>query len=147
MGFTLVEILISVTIMVLAITSTLQILNYLIQLQEANDIALLCMNVAQGYMDEVREMNYEDIIGNCNNETFSLNELTNRNIQHCAVAYAAEIEPGDLTEVKVVICYKVKNRTYGEDKNFNGLLDAGEDANGNGQIDSSCSVSTVIANR
>ena len=57
--------------------------------------------------------------------------------------------PGNpmLLDVHVAACWTSRGRSIGEDKNCNGMLDAGEDANGNGWIDSPVMMSTRVARR
>ncbi len=146
-GFTLVEILISTVIMAIAITATLQILNYLLMMNETNDVTVICMNHIQGLMDEVRNTLYEDIVPIYNGRQFQIPELTNRGIQHSAVFIANEIVPLYLVRVKIVVCWKNRTRTIGEDLNFNGVLDAGEDANGNGELDSPIMIEAAVIDK
>ncbi len=143
-GFTLVEILISMMIMSIAFASTFQLINYLIQKNEANEVAVLCTNVAQGLMDEIRNVNFDDIVGNYNNMQFSLNELTNRNITHLGLVRVSELEVGFLLRVKIIICWRQRDRMMGEDVNFDGVLNTDEDINGNGELDSPCSIEAAI---
>lgn len=146
-GFTLVEILVSTAIMAIAITSTLQILMYLLQLNESNHSSVSCMNVAQGYMDEIKNVNYEDVIVNYNGLQFTANDLTTRGIRHSGIIYATEIEPDFLIDVYVVICWENRNRIIGEDENLNGSLDGGEDKNENGLLDSPTMIQGTVLNR
>lgn len=146
-GFTLVEILISTAIMAIAITSTLQILNYLLMMNETNDVTVLCMNELQGRIDQVRNTLYSDVVGVYNGRQFQIAELTNRGIQHRGVFIASEIEPLFITRVKVVVCWRNRTRIIGEDVNFNGVLDAGEDTNGNGELDSPIMMDAAVIDR
>ncbi|MBU1086987.1 MAG: type II secretion system GspH family protein [Candidatus Omnitrophica bacterium] len=146
-GFTLVEVLVSTAIMAIAITSTLQILMYLLQMNESNQNSVTCMNTVQGYMDEMKNVLYDDIVGNYNGLQFTVDDLTNRGVRHSGIIYAAEIQPPFLTDVKVVICWENRNRIIGEDTNLNGSLDAGEDKNGNGMIDSPTMIEGTVLNR
>ncbi|MFH1061789.1 MAG: type II secretion system protein [Candidatus Omnitrophota bacterium] len=146
-GFTLVEILVSTAIMAIAITSTLQILMYLLQMNEANQVSVACMNRAQGIMDEIKRVNYDDVITLYNGNQFTVAELTSRNVRHSGVIYANEIEADFLIDIKVVISWGNRNRIIGEDTNLNGVLDIGEDLNGNGQIDSPVMIEGTILNR
>ena len=146
-GFTLVEILISTAIMAVAITATLQILNYLLMMNETNDVSVVCMNELQGMMDEVRNTLYGDIVSNYNGRQFQIAELTNRGIQHSGVFIASEIEPLFITRIKVVVCWQNRTRTIGEDLNFNGLLDGGEDTDGNGELDSPLMIDAAVIDR
>ena len=95
-GFTLVEILISVGIPAVTITSTFQILNFLLQLNESNNAAVISMNAVQGMMDEIRNVNYEDIVSNYNGLAFTLNELAALGVTHSGVVSASELEAGYL---------------------------------------------------
>ncbi len=146
-AFTLVEILVSTAIMAIAITSTLQVLIFLLQMNEANQVSVLCMNRLQGRMDEVKSVLYDDVVARYDGVQFTVPELTARSIRHSGVIYATEIEPGFLTDVKVVICWENKSRVMGEDANFNGLLDGGEDENGNGELDSPQMIEGTVLNR
>ena len=146
-GFTLVEIVISTIIMAIAITSTLQLLIYLLQMNESSRSSVVCMNRIAGLMDEIKNVDYSDIIGNYNGRQFALNELISRGIQHRGVVIANEIEAGFLTRVKIIVCWKNKNRIMGEDINFNGVLDGSEDMNGNGELDSPTMIECAIVSR
>jgi len=144
-GFTLVEILISTAIMAMAVAGTLQILTTLIQMNETNENLILCTNAVQGIMDEVRNVDFSNIVATYNNKKFTRPELTAKGITHQGLITVTVLEPGYLLRVKVIICWQDKNRTMGEDENFNGSLDGGEDANGNGELDSPCMVEAAIA--
>ncbi|MCG2713184.1 MAG: type II secretion system GspH family protein [Candidatus Omnitrophica bacterium] len=144
-GFTLVEILITTMIMAIAITATLQSMNYLLQNNEADNISVICMNTIEGMMDEIRNVTYEDIVANYNGTQFTLAELTARGIQHSGMVMANELEAGFLTRAKIVVCWQNRTRIIGEDVNFNGVLDDGEDANGNGELDSPMMIEAAIA--
>ena len=50
-----------------------------------------------------------------------------------------------LLDLHVAACWTIRARAFGEDRNCNGLLDAGEDLNGNGVIDSPAMASTRVA--
>jgi len=62
------------------------------------------------------------------------------------VVYVDDTNP-ELLEVTVSVCWQQVLRVIGEDKNLNGVLDAGEDTNGNGKIDSSVQLVTRIVNK
>lgn len=143
-GFTLVEILVSIMLMAIVIGAMFQMINHLFELNEINEVMVIGTNVAQGMIDEIRNVDAEDIIANYNNHTFSLDELTNKNIPHIGLVTIEELEAGLLLRIKVVICWQQKNRIIGEDANLNGILDADEDENGNGEIDSPCMLDTAI---
>lgn len=54
----------------------------------------------------------------------------------------------DLKEVRIIISYREKsNRIIGEDRNLNGVLNAGEDINGDGRLTSPCEIVTFITRK
>lgn len=146
-GFTLIEVLASLLILVVAITSTFQVINHLLYLKETNDITVPSLNAAQGMLDEIRNVPFDSIISEYSGQTFTVEELTNKGISHRGVVLVNSLEDDFLLRVKVVICWMQKNRIMGEDKNLNGILDSGEDKDGNGEIDSPCSLETSIVSR
>ncbi|MFH2145852.1 MAG: prepilin-type N-terminal cleavage/methylation domain-containing protein [Candidatus Omnitrophota bacterium] len=139
-GFTLVEVLVSLGILAIAVASTMQLMIFLVQLNETNDIMLPTMNSLEGMMDEIRNAPFDDIASAYDDTKFTLDELDNRGIQNQGLITVDTIEANYLLRVKIVLCWKQKNRIMGEDKNFNGLLDLGEDENGNNELDSPCSI-------
>ena len=55
---------------------------------------------------------------------------------------------GRLFEAKITASFKLPNgRIIGEDKNLNGILDAGEDLNGNGELDSPVFLKSFISKK
>ncbi|MBI4845256.1 MAG: type II secretion system protein [Candidatus Omnitrophica bacterium] len=142
-GFTLVEILVSTLIMALAVGAVMQVLHSVIQLNETNNNMTQCVNVAQGLMDEIRGVIYEDIISNYNGYTFTLNDLDSQSIPNQGLVIASEIEPGYLMRVKIVICWKQKNRIIGEAIPSGNSITL-QDLDASGEIDSPCSVEAAI---
>lgn len=54
----------------------------------------------------------------------------------------------NLADVTLVVCYRGKNgQVIGEDKDFDGILDAGEDSNPNGRIDSPIVFHALVARK
>jgi len=143
-GFTLVEILVSLAIMAVAITGTLRIMNYVLQINETNEVQIPGMNAVEGMMDEIRNVPFDDISAKYDNTQFTLNILTNRGIPHVGTVDIQTIVPNYLLRVKIVLCWQQKTRVIGEDTNLNGFLDGGEDTDGNGELDSPCFVEAMI---
>ncbi|MCG2711106.1 MAG: prepilin-type N-terminal cleavage/methylation domain-containing protein [Candidatus Omnitrophica bacterium] len=143
-GFTLVEILVSMAIMAITITGALKMLNSLAVINEGNDAILAIMNHVQGVMDEVRNVPFSDLSALYNNKQFQVAELQAKGITHQGLITVTNIEPGYLDQVRIVVCWRQKDRVIGEDENLNANLDAGEDQNTNGVIDSPCQISSII---
>ena len=146
-GFTLIEILISTALMAIAIGGIFQVFTALMQLSETNENLTLCNNFAQGIVNEIRNVEFEDISADYKNKKFICNDLAAKGIAHQGLITVTDIDPGFLVRVKVIICWQDKNRIIGEDKNLNGNLNGGEDLNGNGELDSPCSIETAIMDK
>jgi hypothetical protein len=99
-------------------------------------------NAALGLMEEVRSSAFTRIIDDYHGLNFIVNEIpTSR-----GVVYVDDTNP-ELLEVTTSVCWRQGNRVIGEDRDLDGVLDAGEDKNGNGIIDSPVELVTRIANR
>lgn len=54
----------------------------------------------------------------------------------------------NLKQAIIVVCYRQKsNMVMGEDKNLNGILDAGEDSNGDGRLSSLCEFAAFVTRK
>jgi hypothetical protein len=65
------------------------------------------------------------------------------------ISRAAMLSPtADIADVTVLVCYRDKGgRVVGEDRDFDGALDAGEDRNGNGGLDSPIMFRSMVARK
>jgi len=151
-GFTLIEVLITSAIMVVALVSTLGLFGYLLSAAGGDRSFTIAEYEAERQMETILAIPYSDAKTTYTNNgalkvppfTFDITGLSGK-----GVVYANELPgtAGGLMRVKVVVCYRDKDRVIGEDTNFNGILDGGEDANGNGELDSPCQIETVLANK
>ena len=146
-GFSLIEVIITVGILVIVMTNLLGLFIYCSTLAQTSGNTTLAVREAQGKLDEMRDHSYGLITtdygaGGTPGNIFSLNQLNGK-----GVIYFESPNP-DLLQIKVVVSWKNKdNRLIGEDANLNGILEAGEDKNANGQLDSIVSLTTMIARR
>lgn len=141
-GFTIIEILIALAILIVAISSIL--ITYLacfVLIDTVKNINI-ATNAAQGIIEEIRSTPFTQIINNYNGLNFIVNDMPSSR----GVVYVDDTNP-ELLQVTVSVCWRHRNRVIGEDSNLNGVLDVGEDANGNGIIDSPVELTTRIANR
>jgi len=158
-GFTLIEVLIATAILTFAILSTLGVFGYLLSLAEGDREFLVQQYAAENQMEQIRAMDYliirnGGIVNGAVVPAYTNNGapkatimgITN-NLDQSGVIYGQELAANGLIRIKIVVCYRQRNRIIGEDANFNGALDAAEDANGNGELDSPCQIESVIVNR
>ena len=93
-------------------------------------------------MEEIRNAPFPQIIDDYNNLNFTVNTMPlNR-----GAVYVDDTDP-ELLRITISVCWNQRNRIIGEDRNLNGVLEAGEDANSNGIIDSPVQLVTLVANR
>lgn len=162
-GFTLIEVVAGALILSVALLSTLSLLSHSINLPQANQNSILAIHQAEKKLEEICVDDYLTIAQQYTNRAsghYYLKEtpfsITGLNGMGCVYAEqlpkisgGVEIRPSDeqLIRMKVVVCYREKNRIIGEDANLNGVLDAGEDDNENGELDSPAHIETVIVQK
>ena len=130
-GFTLVEILVSTAILAIAVTGILISFLKSMELAEVSRNSSLAIQAARGRMEQMRSTNFTDIKATYDQVTFGITDLAG-----IGVSYVDNTDPQFL-KLTVTACWSQRSgRVYGEDKNLNGALNAGEDANGNGILDS-----------
>jgi len=141
-GFTLVEALVAAGILVFAICAILVTYISCFILISTSKNVNIATNAAFGLIEEIRSTPFTQISNDYNGLNFTLNDIP----QSMGVVYVDDTNP-ELLEVTVSVCWQQVLRVIGEDKNLNGVLDAGEDTNGNGKIDSSVQLVTRIVNK
>lgn len=175
-GFTLIETLVATVILSIVLVGALELFNRFFDAITVTKNQYRYMMEVEAELDELlyqSEQNFGDVLNLNNNSTFlsyadsttiSLSDADNNstflsvadtsgNIYACRKIYVTNLDPGTtatttcLLRVKAVICWKDKNRVFGEDQNLNGVLDAGEDINKNGEIDSPCYAETVLVRK
>lgn len=163
-GFTLIEVLIATMVLTIALVSAIGLFAYLLALPEGGRDSVIALHEAETKMEEICTNHYLTIrdgdtsaglpaytnTGALLRTPFALAGLTGQGI-----VYGEEL-PGaadGLMRIKVVVCYRQKNRIIGEDDGagagtaLDGILNGAEDANGNGEIDSPCQLETVVVMR
>jgi len=162
-GFTLIEVLITTVILVVAILSTLGLFGHFLLFSRESGSLAMAIYEAKTRMEEICVNSYQVIrngdagppvvLAYTNNgakkETpFALTS----NLTGMGTVYAEELPedspvlPG-LIRIKVVVCYRQGQRIVGEDSNLNGRLDAGEDTNGNKELDSPSEIERTVVNK
>ena len=136
---TMIELVVATGVFLIAVTGILYSYLECLQLQDLGRNISITTAAVKNKIEEIKNANFSSIYTTYNNTTFMATGVTGK-----GVIYVNNSNP-DLLVIKVVFCWKQPNgRVIGEDKNLNGILDAGEDANGSGQIDSYVQVSTQI---
>lgn len=144
-GFTLVELLLAVAILVFGVCSILVAYMSCSILVSTSKNINIAMNAALSLNEEIRSAPFTQIIDNYNGLIFTVNDIVSSKGR--VYAEPVIIDAQDYVQVTTSICWRQGNRIMGEDTDLDGSLDAGEDANGNGKIDSPVELVTLIANR
>ncbi|MFH2138830.1 MAG: type II secretion system protein [Candidatus Omnitrophota bacterium] len=154
-GFTIIEIIMSMAIMVVAVGTTFQSALYLSRLAESGELSVTCMNAAEGVMDEIRNVAFDDIRAGYDGQIFYVDELMARNVAHQGLVKVDLLESfgtgtDAMLRIRVIVCWKQGERIIGEAINNGkeGILGITlADLDGNGDIDSPCAVEAAIYNR
>lgn len=146
-GFTLIELMIAVGVLIIVLVGLLQIFIYCLNLSEFAGNTTLAISEAQGKLEEIRSHKFERIagdygLGGSPGNIFELAQLNGE-----GAIYIDDTNPA-LLAIEIVVSWQEKgNRIIGEDGNLNGVLDSGEDGNGNGRLDSPVVLVSLIAER
>ena len=145
-GFTLIEVLLAGTILTIALCGLLQTYLQMFVLVDLMRDQALATNAVQAKMEEIKNMNFLNLSsanGPFNLTTYGFPSSQSKGGVEVTENFSGYT--GALTKVRIVANYKSRNRTIGEDVNFNGALDTGEDTNNNTRLDSPVEVVTLIS--
>jgi prepilin-type N-terminal cleavage/methylation domain-containing protein len=142
-GMTLIEVITAAAIFAFCLSGLLLTYMNLFTLTELTRDFTLATNAMQARMEEIKRIPFVNL-ASLNNATFTVTGFTAGNVS--GVSQVFDTAYSDLKQVRLVVCFKSKNRLIGEDANLNGALNAGEDANANGRLDSPAELVTFIAN-
>lgn len=138
-GMSLVEVMISTTIFLIAVIGILGSYAKFMEMDEVSRGAGIALQAVNSKVEEIKNTPYTTIMATYNNAAFTIPGVTG-----IGVIYVNNANP-KLLEVKAVFCWRMSGgRVVGEDVNLNGVLNTGEDKNGNGKIDSYVQVVTQI---
>lgn len=145
LGFTLVEVLLAAGILATTLCGILATYISCFELASTSKNLTLAINSAQMRIEEIRDYAFSGIFTDYNNQTFTVDEIIPGNSQ--GIIYVDNSNP-ELLKVTISVCWRQgASRIIGEDKDLDGILDAGEDANGNNMIDSPAQLVTLITAR
>ncbi len=151
-GLTLIELMIAVMILAFVLVGLLETYIVCLDLVEISKNTSIAINNAQNKLEEIKNYTYAQIKTQYNKVPFNLTGINGKGVSYafycnnpldCSDNYAIT----DLLEIIVSVSWKQKNgRVIGEDKNRDGILDAGEDKPpANGILDSPVEIETLIA--
>lgn len=141
-GVTLVEMLLAAAILAYTVCGMLALYAGCFDLISTSKNTSIAINAAQGLMEEIRNAPFPQIIDDYDNINFTVNTMPSNR----GVVYVDDTDP-ELLRITISVCWNQRNRIIGEDRNLNGVLEAGEDANSNSVIDSPVQLVTLVANR
>lgn len=149
-GFTLVEVMIAVTILAVASGGLIAAFTGCFTVNEGARNSTIAINGAQKKMEEIRNYDFDDIYSDYNGATFEVAGLHEEGSENKEGSIVVDNTNSNLLKVTVTVCWKQKDgRIFGEDSDLDGILDAGEgeDSNENGKLDSPVQLVTWMANR
>ena len=148
-GFTLIEVVIATVILVTVSVSTLGLFVCSLSTTDEDRSRTIAQYELERQMEQIYARDYLDIKTTFTNAG-ALRETqfpTIIGLAGTGTVYAQELAVDELLRIKVVVCYRQRNRIIGEDTNLDGMLAPAEDTNANGELDSPCQIETVVVNR
>jgi type II secretory pathway pseudopilin PulG len=143
-SFSMIELMIGVTILVFALTSILASYANAFILSDLSRNISIATNAVRARMEEVKQEPFSDL-DSLDGTTF---DLTGFAIGDAKGRVEVSNVSGftNLKEVRIVGCFISRGRIIGEDSNLNGVLDTdmGEDANNNSRLDSPVEAAALI---
>ena len=160
-GFTLAELMVAALILITILVGLLASYVTCFDLNETSKNVTLAMDAINQKMAEVSDYSFSNICSQFNNGNFTLADADialmpagdswgkiyvypytgsaiTSSCADCTCDY-------DMLRVVISVCWRQKSgRVIGEDKDLDGVLDAGEDTNANGQIDSPAQLVTFF---
>lgn len=150
-GFTLMELMLAATILVIALVGLLATYVGCFNINETAKNLTMSINAAQQKLEELRDYNFYEIYEDYNNTTF---EVTGMAAQNAEGSIIVDNSSPDLLKITISVCWQQSgNRIIGEDNGkgggvaLNGRLDGTEDVDGDEVIDSPAYVVTLLANQ
>ena len=146
-GFTLLELMFAVAILVTVVGGMVRLFVFTSTQADIAGRKTIAVSEAQTKLEEIRNVDFDLITTNYGSggtpgNTFDLSLIDGKGIIYIDSSNA------ELLVLEVVISWNNKyNRVVGEDKDLDGMLDAGEDANSNGKLDSSVELVTYLTRR
>lgn len=149
-GFTLLELMLGATILVVALVGLLATYLGSFDINETAKNLTLAINAAQQKLEELRDYNFYKIYEDYNNTTFEVSGISSQDAEGSAIVDNSD---PDLLKITISVCWRQRgNRIIGEDNGkgggvaLNGRIDGLEDVDADGVIDSPVYVVTLLSN-
>ncbi len=144
-GLTLLEIMITTAVLIVAVTGLLALFAYLFSINENARKLTLGITAAQDKMEEIRDADFSTLYATYNSTGF---EPAGFDAGDAEGNISIDNTDPNLLEICVSVSWRERsNRIVGEDINLNGAFDAGEDTNGNNRLSSPAEIVTLIGQR
>ena len=144
-GFTLIELMISVSVLIVALAGLLGVFAHLISLNENSSKLTLAVAACQAKLEEIRNSTFSNTYATYNGASFNPQGFTSGEAKG---AISVNNSNPNLLQVYISVSWRTRsNRVIGEDRNLNGALNAGEDSNANNRLDSPSQLVTLMAQR
>ena len=144
-GFTLIELMISVSVLIVALAGLLGVFAHLISLNENSSKLTLAVAACQTKLEEIRNSTFSNTYATYNGASFNPQGFTSGEAKG---AISINNSNPNLLQVYISVSWRTRsNRIIGEDRNLNGALNAGEDSNANNRFDSPGQLATLMAQR
>lgn len=121
-------------------------------MNEVNRNFTLAYSALKSKMEEIKDADFDDLDTSCpggsfcNGEAFDLEGFpSGRSKARIEIALVTGESYGyRLKKIRLIACFKSRNRVIGEDTNLNGACDSGE-CGSNSRLDSPVALATLIA--
>lgn len=131
-GFTLLELMIAVSVLIVAMAGLMAVFTHLISLNENSRKLTLAVEACQDKLEEMRNSNFSTLFTTYNGTSFNPNGFPAGEAK--GIVSVNNTNP-NLLQVFVSVSWRTRsNRVIGEDKNLNGIVDAGEASGSPAQI-------------
>lgn len=141
-GFTLVELLVSAGILTIVVAGMMISYIRCMELNEVSQNKSMATKAARSRMELIRMTSFDNLVTTYHGVAFDVTGLSGK-----GVSYVTSLDAKNI-QVRISVSWRQKNgRVYGEDKNLNGVINAGEDTNANGVLNSPVEIVSTIFKR
>lgn len=146
-GFTLIEFVMAAGIMLLTILGILAAYNHSILLNRYSEGIVFALESAQGKLEEMKNHSFTTLQTDFGSSGNPGNTFATPGLDGMGSIFFETSPPPGTQGAWVVVCWREKGRTFGEDDDLDGRLDAGEDDNGDNRLTSPVELFTQFADQ
>lgn len=144
-GFTLLELMIALGVLIVALAGLLAVFTNLLSLNENSRKLTIAVAACQDKLEQIRNSNFSTVYTTYNGTNFNPAGFT---VGQAKGNVSINNSNPNLLQVFVSVSWRTRSdRVIGEDRNLNGVFEAGEDTNPNGRLDSPAQAATLMAQR